>query len=62
MNKKDRQIIANELVKVAKNLMARGLTKRHEKLLDKWAESSEGQRHLSRGVVFYDDLPRNLIN
>jgi hypothetical protein len=36
------------------------LVKRHEKLLDKWAESSEGQRFMQRGAIFYDDLPQSL--
>jgi len=37
------------------------LLNRHEKLLDKWAQSSEGQRALSRGHVSYDDLPATLV-
>jgi len=33
---------------------------RQEKILEKWIETSEGQRYLDRGVVFYDALPNNL--
>jgi len=37
------------------------LMSRQQKLLDKWSESSEGKRFLSKGYVMWDELPSGLI-
>lgn len=57
--------IAKELLAVAKELTAdrkreSKLMNRQQNILDKWLETSEGERAVSRGHVFYDDLPDGL--
>ena len=37
------------------------LMSRQQKLLDKWSDTNEGQRFLSKGYVMWDDLPDGLI-
>ena len=60
----DRRLVSKELKSIAALMMPRfrksRLLSRHEKLLDKWAETSQGERELSKGFVSYDDLPSNL--
>jgi len=62
----DRDVVAKELVEIAKLMtpMSRKarLLSRHEKILDKWAKSSQGERELSKGFVSYDDLPSSLTS
>jgi hypothetical protein len=37
------------------------LTKRHEKILDRWAKTNEGMRYLSGYDISYDSLPASLV-
>jgi len=54
---KDLLLVAKEL---SSNIKVSKLMKRQINILDKWSDTSEGKRELSKGYVSYDDLSNSL--